>query len=254
MSTYPRLDDDGLLYYSQQLKTKMQAMIPGDMVGAGASTNGSHGLVPQPNAGQNEQFLRGDGTWATPPGTTDDATQSTHGLMSAADKTKLDGIDTGAEVNTIEGIQRNGTDLTPDSVTKKVNVIVPTAVSDLTNDSGYQTASDVATAIDQKIAMVYKPGGSIAFANLPTLDVSHLGYVYNITDSFTTTSDFVEGAGKTFAAGTDVAIVDVGSSGSPSYKYNVFGSFVNLSGYVQSSEMTTLSTTDIDTIITSVFG
>ena len=39
--------------------------IPGDMTGAGASTAGTKGLVPAPAAGDNEKFLRGDGTWQT---------------------------------------------------------------------------------------------------------------------------------------------------------------------------------------------
>lgn len=34
-----------------------------DMVGAGASTDGSTGLVPAPSSGDNEKFLRGDGSW-----------------------------------------------------------------------------------------------------------------------------------------------------------------------------------------------
>lgn len=64
-----------------------------DMKGATASAAGTHGLVPAPGAGKQAQYLRGDGTWATPTNTTYvDATQSAHGLMSAADKTKLDGI------------------------------------------------------------------------------------------------------------------------------------------------------------------
>ena len=42
-------------------------------------------------------YLRGDGTWATPPNTTySNATTSTSGLMSNTDKSKLDGIATGA--------------------------------------------------------------------------------------------------------------------------------------------------------------
>lgn len=44
-----------------------------------------------------------------------------------------------AERNTIVGIQRNGTDLTINSSTRKVNVTVPTKTSDLTNDSGFLT-------------------------------------------------------------------------------------------------------------------
>ena len=42
-------------------------------------------------------YLRGDGTWVTPPDTTYSvATTSANGLMSSTDKTKLDGIATGA--------------------------------------------------------------------------------------------------------------------------------------------------------------
>lgn len=43
------------------------------------------------------------------------ATQSTAGLMSAADKLKLDGIESGAEKNKITGIQLNGTTIAPDA-------------------------------------------------------------------------------------------------------------------------------------------
>lgn len=60
---------------------------------ATASAGGGSGLVPAPAAGKQGQYLRGDGTWATPTNTTySDATQSTHGLMSIADKKKLDGF------------------------------------------------------------------------------------------------------------------------------------------------------------------
>lgn len=51
------------------------------------------------------------------------ATTSAAGLMSADDKTKLAGIATGAQVNTIETIQVNGTALTPDA-NKVVNIVI----------------------------------------------------------------------------------------------------------------------------------
>lgn len=41
-----------------------------DMTGASANAAGTHGLVPAPAAGKQAQFLRGDGTWATPTNTT----------------------------------------------------------------------------------------------------------------------------------------------------------------------------------------
>lgn len=41
------------------------------MTGATASTDGASGLVPQPLAGDEGKFLKGDGTWATIPGVAD---------------------------------------------------------------------------------------------------------------------------------------------------------------------------------------
>lgn len=64
-----------------------------DMTGATADANGTHGLVPAPAKGNQGQFLRGDGKWATPTDTKyGAATSSAAGLMSAIDKAKLDGI------------------------------------------------------------------------------------------------------------------------------------------------------------------
>lgn len=64
---------------------------------ATSSAAGGTGLVPAPAAGAQAKYLRGDGTWQTPPNTTySAATQSANGLMSAADKKKLDGVAAGA--------------------------------------------------------------------------------------------------------------------------------------------------------------
>ena len=64
---------------------------------ATADAAGGTGLVPAPAKGAQGLFLRGDNVWAKPTDTIyNDATTSAHGLMTAADKTKLDGIATGA--------------------------------------------------------------------------------------------------------------------------------------------------------------
>ena len=71
------------------------------MTAASASAAGKAGLVPAPAAGAQGKYLRGDGTWQTPPDTNTTysvATQSANGLMSAADKKKLDGVATKANV------------------------------------------------------------------------------------------------------------------------------------------------------------
>lgn len=66
---------------------------PVNMKGATASESGTAGYAPAPAAGAQNKYLRGDGTWQTPPNTTySEATQSKSGLMSAADKTKLDNM------------------------------------------------------------------------------------------------------------------------------------------------------------------
>lgn len=67
----------------------------GNMSGATTSAAGKAGLVPAPATGANNRYLRSDGTWAVPPDTNTTyplATQSANGLMSSADKKKLDGL------------------------------------------------------------------------------------------------------------------------------------------------------------------
>ena len=101
------------------------------------------------------------------------------------------------------------------------------------------TAEQIGAAISGAVSSVYKPGGSAAFASLPDLSAANLGKVVNVTDSFTTTADFVEGAGRTHPAGTNVVIVDTDTTGeSPSYKYDVLAGFVDLSGYSTTEQMT----------------
>lgn len=162
---------------------------------------------------------------------------------TSAEKTKLSGIETGAEVNTINTIKVNGTSQTITS--KAVDITVPTNNNQLTNGAGYQTASDVQTAINNQIGSAYKAKGSVAFASLPALSSSNEGNVYNITDSFTTTSNFVEGAGKTYPAGTNVVIINTTGS---TYKYDVLAGIVDLSSYVLASDLVAYTNSEIDTI------
>ena len=83
--------------------------------------------------------------------------------------------------------------------------------------------------INAKISAVYKPAGSVVFSALPALAENVLGNVYNVTDAFTTTTNFVEGAGNKYPKDTNVVVVKVGDA----YKYDVLAGFVDLSGYVE---------------------
>lgn len=89
------------------------------------------------------------------------------------------------------------------------------------------------TQVDGIISAVYKPAGSIAFAQLPAPAKENLGKVYNVTNAFTTDAKFAEGTGKMYPAGTNVVLVE--SDGS--YKYDVLAGFVDLSAYVKADVM-----------------
>jgi hypothetical protein len=105
-----------------------------------------------------------------------------------------------------------------------------TAGSDTTQIA---TTAYVKNEVDSKLSSTYKAKGSVAFANLPALIAANAGNVYNVTDAFTTTSDFVEGSGKSYPAGTNVVIVNTTGT---TYKYDVLSGFVDLSGYLTSSD------------------
>ena len=141
---------------------------------------------------------------------------------TSAEKTKLSGIATGAQVNTIESISVNGTTQT------------------ITNKNVDLTISSTAGA--------YIAKGAVAFENLPALDASREGFVYNITNNFTTTSDFVEGAGINYPAGTNVVIINTTGS---TYKYDCLSGIVDLSAYQLSADLVAITNSEIDTIVAS---
>ena len=150
-----------------------------NMTAATASAAGKAGLVPAPAAGKQASFLRGDGTWVVPTNTTyADATTSTHGLMSAADKTKLDGVATGAQANKIESVKVNGTALTIDS-SKAVNV-------DLT---AYAKSADVTKEIASAVSGVTQIDYSVV-ESLPS--TGKKGIIYLVANSGTGTNIYDE--------------------------------------------------------------
>lgn len=138
MANNKYLDNEGLLYLWQKIKTvfakeedlpekSTTAPLMDGTASAGNATTYAAGDHVHPSDTTKVDKVNGKGL------STNDYT--------TAEKNKLSGIDTGAEVNVIESVKVNGTALT---VTEKaVDVTVPTKTSDLTNDSGYITEADV---------------------------------------------------------------------------------------------------------------
>ena len=64
----------------------------------------------------------------------------------------------------------------------------------------YQQAKDVSEGLKGGL----QPHGTVAFADLPALADVSTGWMFNISDEFTTTADFKEGAGSTVPAGANI--------------------------------------------------
>lgn len=69
------------------------------------------------------------------------------------------------------------------------------------------TEEEVKDMIDTETHSSYKASGSCMFKDLPALNEELVNHVYNVTDNFTTTANFLEGAGIDAPAGSNVAII-----------------------------------------------
>lgn len=180
-------------------------------------------------------------------------------------KAKLDTVAENAQVNVIESVKVNGTAL--EVAEKGVNIVVPTGtLADLdevglaqlnaelkARINGKANASDVytksetdaaiTTAVSAAVAGVYKVKGSVAFTSLPTENIEE-GYVYNVTDEFTTTDAFVEGAGVSYQAGTNVVAVDV----SGTMKWDCMAGTYDFSEFVLKSDIVDITEEEINAI------
>lgn len=136
----------------------------------------------------------------------------------------------GAEANKINTIAVNGTVINPDT-SKKVSITMPTKVSDLTNDSLFQTQSQVSSAIATAVGKITGISFSIV-DSLPTTGTN--GVIYLIAHSHSDSGDSYD----------EYAWIASAS------KYEKLGNTdVDLSGYLKISDMSAITTAEIDTMI-----
>lgn len=152
--------------------------------------------------------------------------------LDSAVNASLDLADSALQKADITTGSANGT-ISVDGTNVSVYGLGTAAYKDVTStysDTGTDPVTGIAvkSAIDAAISSVYKPAGSVAYASLPTPAKAVEGNVYNVTDAFTTDSRFIEGAGKSYPAGTNVVIINTSGT---TYKFDVLTGMVDLSNY-----------------------
>lgn len=93
--------------------------------------------------------------------------------------------------------------------------------------------------VSHAVSGVYKFMGSVNFAELPTEGMKD-GDTYNIKDEFETTETFIDGAGKTYPAGTNVAYTDAG--------WDCLAGIFDFSNFLMKGDIRNITAEEIDAI------
>lgn len=201
------------------------------------NTNG--GKIDKIKVNGTEQTITNKAVDITVPTKTSDLTNDSNFAVDAnyvhtdnnyttAEKNKLSGMAAGAQVNKIESIKVNGTAQTITS--KAVDITVPTNNNQLTNGAGYQTASEVQTAINSAISGITGIDFQVV-ASLPATGIK--GVIYLISNSGTGTNIYDEYIWVT-------------------NRFEKIGTTeIDLSNYYNTTNLLALTNQEIDTIIST---
>ena len=204
-----------------------------------AYVNANGGKIDKIKVNGTEQTITNKAVDITVPTKTSDLTNDSNFVADAsyvhtdnnyttAEKNKLSGIAAGAQVNKIESIKVNGTAQTVTS--KAVDITVPTNNNQLTNGAGYQTASEVQTAINSAISGITGIDFQVV-ASLPATGTK--GVIYLISNSGTGTNIYDEYIWVT-------------------NRFEKIGTTeIDLSNYYNTTNLLALTNQEIDTIIST---
>lgn len=105
------------------------------------------------------------------------------------------------------------------TATSKASAASTSASNAATSEANAKKYYEQAKAISESFSGALRPMGTVTFANLPSVSSATAGDMYNISDEFVTTSDFVENSGITEPAGSNVYKTEAGKwdvlAGSP---------------------------------------
>lgn len=204
-----------------------------------AYVNANGGKIDKIKVNGTEQTITNKAVDITVPTKTSDLTNDSNFAVDAnyvhtdnnyttAEKNKLSGVAAGAQVNKIESIKVNGTAQTITS--KAVDITVPTNNNQLTNGAGYQTASEVQTAINSAISGITGIDFQVV-ASLPATGTK--GVIYLISNSGTGTNIYDEYIWVT-------------------NRFEKIGTTeIDLSNYYNTTNLLALTNQEIDTIIST---
>lgn len=146
-------------------------------------------------------------------GTLPEATTEENGLMSASDKKNLNLlVENGV-------FDEEGKLVTDSSVsTSSANPVQNQAITNYVNDKVSEinvtlatkaTTDYVNTKISQSISGLFRFGGSKKSLDYININQTSVGTVFNMLNAFTTDTNFIEGSGNWYPAGTNIVVVKV---------------------------------------------
>ena len=111
-------------------------------------------------------------------------------------------------------------------------------------DDAYLVSEDKHSEIDSKGLWKLVDG---TWTKITTFEV---GWVYNISNRFTTDADFVEGAGTTLDVGTNIVVAEIADeNGTTIYKWDVLGNALDLTDYQTKKLVTPLTVFSNETTV-----
>lgn len=172
---------------------------------------------------------------------------------TTAEKTKLGGVQTGAQVNVIESVKVNGVAQGVDG--KAVDIAVPTKVSQLSNDSKFQTEAEVTGKVNSAVADKVNQTQMTSAISAATTDMATRAYVtqqlanINKKAVVTSTEEMTD-------ENTIYLIANVGEEDNSYDEYIVYNGTpekigttkVDLTNYVQDSDLIAITNGEIDEI------
>lgn len=205
-------------YAGQNSLNKLMSLIKNAMPKASTGTPLMDGTAA---VGTSNAFARGDHVHPSDTAKVSKAGDTMTGTLTVEERVAGESFRIKKDDLQVDCMAINGADATylllgetsgVDSIPVRIHgVAAPNSVEDAANKayvdgkvSGLQNAEQVQAAISAQLGSVYKPMGSCAFDGLPPKAQAQPGWVFNITDAFTTTDAFAEGPGHAYPAGTNI--------------------------------------------------